>query len=231
MGEKRSKSVRGDQLTIALHRHGGARAGAGRPRSKTSGMPHVARPTLSGREPLLVTLKLVEGLASLRSARMFRRVLANLVRAKERLGTRIVHFSVQSDHVHLLVEAASKSALSRAMKGLAVRLARAVNHVLGRTGAVLRDRYHARVLETPRQTRNAIAYVLCNAHKHGHAPNVRGWVDECSSAGWFDGWVTSRPERMPAPLATAPPRTWLLRVGWRRGGFLHPDHRPGAMPT
>ena len=139
---------------------------------------------------------------------------------------------MQSDHVHLLVEAASKSALSRAMKGLAVRLARAVNRVLGRAGAVLRDRYHARVLATPRQTRNAIAYVLCNARKHGHAPNLRGWLDRCSSASWFDGWVTSLAAvRASPPAATAAPRTWLLRIGWRRGGLLHPDHRPGGLPS
>ena len=192
----------------------------------------MARPTLSGREPLLVTLKLAPHLASLRGARMFRRVLATLVEAKERLGTRIVQFSVQRDHVHLLVESASKSDLSRAMKGLAVRLARAVNRELGRTGAVLGDRYHARVLATPRQARNAIAYVLCNARKHGHAPNVRGWVDPCSSAGWFDGWIVSLAEgRVSTLVATARPRTWLLRIGWRRGGLLHPDHRPGVMPS
>lgn len=185
---------------------------------------------LTGREPLLVTLKLVEGLATLRSARVFRRVLAGLVKAKERLGTRIVHFSVQSDHVHLVVETESKTTLTRAMKGLAVRLARAVNRALGRTGTVLCDRYHARVLTTPRQTRNAIAYVLCNARKHGHAPNVRGWLDRCSSASTFDGWSTSRVGELGAPTITSSPRTWLLRIGWRRGGLLHPDHRPGAMP-
>lgn len=193
-------------------------------------MPHAARPRLSGREPVLVTLKMVEGLSSLRSTGLFRRVLASLLQAKERFDTRVVHFSVQSDHVHLLVETASKSALSRAMKGLAVRLARAVNRELGRTGAVLRDRYHARVLGTPRQTRNAIAYVLCNARKHGHAPPRRGWIDRCSSAGSFDGWSVATATNT-APLATSVPRTWLLRIGWRRGGPLDPDHRPGVLPS
>ena len=109
MGKRRTKAGRDKQLTIALHRHGGARAGAGRPRSPTSGMSHGRRPSLSGREPLLVTLKLVEGLSSLRANRLFRRVLAALVKAKERFDTRIVHFSVQSDHVHLLVETASRA--------------------------------------------------------------------------------------------------------------------------
>jgi REP element-mobilizing transposase RayT len=194
-------------------------------------MPHGRRPNLSGREPLLVTLKLVEGLASLRANRLFRRVLASLVKAKERFDTRIVHFSVQSDHVHLLVETTTKCALSRAMKGLAVRLARAVNRELGRSGAVLRDRYHARLLATPRQTRNAIAYVLCNARKHGHAPNVSGWIDRCSSAGSFDGWSTATTSQRIAAMTSAP-RTWLLRIGWRRGGgLLHPDHRPGSLPS
>ena len=96
-------------------------------------MPHTTRPKLSGREPVLVTLKLLDGLPSIRNNRLFRRVLAGLVKAKDRFETRVVHFSVQSDHVHLLVETTSKSALGRAMKGLAIRLARAVNRELGRT--------------------------------------------------------------------------------------------------
>ena len=192
-------------------------------------MPHEMRPELSGREPLLLTLKVIEGLTSLRVRRVLRSVLGGLMAAKERFGVRLVQFSVQSDHVHLVAEARSKEALSRAMKGLAVRLARAINRVLGRKGAVFAERYHQRVLTTPRQVRNALAYVLCNGRKHGHAPGRSSWLDPCSSAASFDGWS----QKVPGTAATtlAEPRTWLLRIGWRRhGGPINPDHRPGTMP-
>lgn len=92
------------------------------------------------------------------------------------------------------------------------------------------DRFHSRVLATPRQVRHAIAYVLCNGRKHGLAPHRR-WLDPCSSASAFDGWSG-------APAATAstihpvvPPRTWLLRIGWRRGGGpIWIDHDPDPSP-
>jgi hypothetical protein len=113
------------------------------------------------------------------------------------------------------------------MQGLAVRLARALNRSLGRRGTVFADRYHHRVLTTPRQVRNALGYVLCNARKHRVAPHRSGWLDPLSTAAWFDGWThgTANDERM-----TPPPRTWLLRVGWRRAGLIDPDHTPGSMP-
>ena len=112
------------------------------------------------------------------------------------------------------------------MQGLAVRLARQLNRSLERRGTVFADRYHHRALATPRQVRNALAYVLCNARKHRVAPHHTGWLDPLSTAPCFDGWThgATHDERM-----TPPPRTWLLRVGWRRGGLIDPDHVPSAM--
>ena len=125
----------------------------------------------------------------------------------------------------MIVEAHDASALSRAMQGLSVRLARHVNRLLGRRGKVFADRFHHRTLTKPRQVRNALAYVLCNARKHRVAPHRSGWLDPLSSAAGFDGWTYGTAEQrvMPAPC------TWLLRVGWRRGGLIDPDHTPGSM--
>lgn len=213
------------QLSLELRTHGGARRGAGRkPKGSKAGVAHVARGALGGAIPILVTMKVLAGIANLRSRRRFERVLASLQKACGRFETRIVEFSVQDDHVHLVVESRDARALSRAMKGLAVRLARVLNRSLGRRGKVFADRFHHRCLTTPRQVRNALQYVLCNAKKHRVAPSVRGWLDPMSSAPSFDGWIG---EARTGPRATASPRTWLLRIGWRRGGLLHPDHTPG----
>jgi putative transposase len=129
---------------------------------------------------------------------------------------------VQADHLHLLVEAVGTTALARGLQGLAIRVAKAVNHILGRHGAVWGDRYHARALATPREVRNALVYVLQNWRKH--IPGARG-VDARSSAGWFDGWRTAvtRPVG-PPPVSVA--RTWLARIGWRRYGPIDVGETP-----
>ncbi|MFO0682170.1 MAG: transposase [Sandaracinus sp.] len=114
------------QTSFHFPRHGGARPGAGRkPRGARAGVKHACRGALGGPAPVLVTMKLLAGLANLRSRRRFRAVLASLHRASERLGSRIVEYSVQSDHIHLVVETRDAQSLARAMQGLAVRLARA----------------------------------------------------------------------------------------------------------
>jgi REP element-mobilizing transposase RayT len=221
---------------LALVRHGGKRRGAGRkPADAIAGVTHAARPTLSGREPVLVTLKARREVWNLRAQRAMRALIPALFAARESL-VRLVHFSVQHDHVHLVVEAADKRALSRGVQGLAVRLARALNRLMKRAGKVWKERFHSRVLRTPRQARYCLAYVLGNARKHGVPLPARG-LDPCSSAAAFDGWagcvVVSVHELAHAAMAVAvPPRTWLLRVGWRRAGeLLDPDHRPGTAPS
>lgn len=222
------------QKEIVFNAHGGKRRGGGRPpRGERALVSHASRPTLTGREPVLVTLKMLKHVWDLRTRRAFGRLMPTFLAARERHGMRLAHYSVQNDHVHLIVEAKDEKALSRGVQGLCVRIARALNRMMGRTGKVFADRYHARVLRTPRQLRSALAYVLCNARKHARAPRVRGWLDPYSSAPCFDGWKGLAPD----PLARAAaivvrPRTWLLSTGWRRaGGDVDPDHCPGAMPA
>jgi REP element-mobilizing transposase RayT len=165
--------------------------------------------------------------------RLVREVEASFRRACERGRFRLVHYSIQSNHLHLIVEAASTSDLGRGMKSLGARLARAVNRSFGRHGPVLADRYHLHVLRTPREVRNAIAYVLLNARRHAaklgrrlsRAPNI----DPASSGRWFDGW-RFRPSLAVAfdRPAVAPARAWLLRIGWRRSGLIDPREVPGG---
>ena len=143
----------------------------------------------------------------------------------------MVHYSIQANHVHLIVEAAGKQALASGMKSIGARLARAVNRVFSRSGPVVDGRYHVRVLRTPREVRNALAYVLLNVRKHWRqrrrsAPPVR--IDEASSGRWFRGW--KRTPRAPNPSRTrevAQARTWLLTKGWRSQGLIDLGEVPG----
>ncbi len=137
----------------------------------------------------------------------------------------MVHFSVQGDHVHLIVEAHDKVALSSGLRGLSIRAARALNRAAGRSGRIWADRYHARDLATPREVRHALCYVLHNGRKHGR--QIRS-ADPCSSARWFDGWRDHAPifDFATDPPPVVRPRTWLLTTGWRRRGLLRLDEMP-----
>jgi REP element-mobilizing transposase RayT len=182
-------------------------------------------------------------LAPLRSQHVFPTVRLAILRAgrREPARFRVVHFSVQGDHVHLLVEARDKRALSSGMRSLVIRIARYVNDLLSRRGALFAERWHGRALTTPREVRNALVYVLANFRKHARrAP--RAGIDPYSSGIWFDGWRGySRAPGVAPPLAARTPLadderacpvslpgTWLARVGWRRRGLISLDEGPSG---
>jgi REP element-mobilizing transposase RayT len=175
--------------------------------------------------PVHVTVRVRRGVPSLRWDAALRVIQRAFVRGADRFGFRLIHFSIQSNHLHLIVEVEGKRSLARGMQGLLVRVARALNRLMRRTGSVFADRHHARALKSPREVRNALVYVLRNLFHHGR----RGaGVDECSSGAWFDGW--SRPFAiLVPPLLPTSARTWLLRVGWKRHGLIAFGESP-ALP-
>jgi putative transposase len=155
-----------EQLELDRVRHGGRRPGAGRKPGPNPRIRHRSRERFGGLLPAHVTLKVRSDVPSLRTVRLVREVERSFARACERGAFRLVHYSLQGNHAHLIVEARNREALGRGMKAIGSRLARAVNRVFDRAGPVLADRYHVRMLRTPREVRNAIAYVLLNARKH-----------------------------------------------------------------
>ncbi len=222
-----SRKERVRQVEFGFTNWGGKRKGAGRkPKGEKAGVSHAKRPALAARFPAHVTVKLVQGLPSMRQKAGFLVVKRAFARATERFGFRLVHYSVQTNHMHLLVEAQDERALSRGMQGLGVRIARSLNTLWKRAGRVLADRYHARILRTPREVRNALRYVLANAHKHGL--RLASGLDPFSSAEDFGGWKG-------IPQSSAVSRTsvfgragtWLLWIGWRRHGLLCRNECPG----
>jgi REP element-mobilizing transposase RayT len=205
-------------------------------------MRHTSREAFSSTTPAHVTVKLMADLLSLRNKKVVRALEGTFAAGCDRSEFRLVHYSLLGNHAHLIVEARDQHALGRGMMAIGSRLALAVNRVMGRTkGRVVADRYHARLLRTPREVRNALRYVLLNARKHAVATAktarkvLEVVLDPASSARWFDGW---KPVHGTVPSALAhtsahedPPvaraRTWLLRVGWRRHGLLDPAEVPG----
>jgi REP element-mobilizing transposase RayT len=210
---------------LPFPQRGGRRLGAGRKRlADRPRVSHRARERHGARHPLLVTVRLQRALPSLRRKREFTLIRTRIDAANGRFGMRVVHYSVQSNHVHLIVEAPDQLALARGMKGVLVRIARALNDAWDRRGSVFDDHYHARALKTPREVRNALVYVLQNARKHG--AHFSG-PDPFSSGPAFDGWkepIAAAVAVRAQPLVRA--RTWLLSIGWRRRGRIGVDERP-----
>jgi len=199
---------------------GGKRRGAGRkPKGEHAGVSHAKRPKLCARHPVLVTLRLRDGLPNLRYDDTHALVKSACESSSEHESFRVVEYSVQTNHLHLIVEANGELALSRGMNGLVSRIARAFNKLWKRSGRVFADRYHARTLETPREVRNALVYVLHNARKHGSWSARR--ADPYSSGTSFEGWKHASDEvAVSSPRSLPRARTWLLAVGWRRHGLI-----------
>ena len=161
------------------------------------------------------SLRVKDPVWNLRSERSYRIIHAALRGAQRRPGFRVVHFSVQGNHLHLIVEADGSRAFALGVRGLSIRLALRLNRMMGRSGPVFADRYHAHVLRTPAEVRNAIRYVLGNFESHavrrGERASTKGWVDPFSSA------AVRAPREAQGQLfvepATVEATTWLLRRG------------------
>jgi len=193
------------QLAFKLPTWGGERKGAGRkPNGDKAGVTHLARPAFHAREPLHVTMRLFFAVGFLRGFSRVRAIEEVLRAVQGRFGMRVVHYSIQGNHLHFVIETDEPSRLARAIQGLAVRLARALNRLARRTGKVFADRYHLHVLKTLRQVKNAVRYVLENFRHHLREDVAPEGADPCSSAAWT---ATRRGERPPI----LPARTWLLR--------------------
>ena len=179
--------------------------------------------------PVHVTLRVCRDVPNLRAKARMVWVREALKGGAERPGFRLVQYSVMSNHLHLIVEASDATCLSRGVKGLQVRLARRLNRELGRRGRFFDGRYHARALKTPREVRHGLAYVLLNARRHAAQHGRRyaaRWIDPCSSGLGFDGW--KHRDATSGGLCRSP-RTWLMRVGWRRHRLLRMNEVPGAQ--
>jgi len=208
------------------------RDGAGRPATAHAGVPHRSRPRITRHQPVHLTLRLVRRVRHLRTRAAAVALRAAFDGGRDRFGFRLVHFSVQLGHLHVIAEADDAVALGRGTKGLCVRIARRLNRLCARRGRVFADRYHATILHGPEQVRRALVYVLQNARHHpetGAPPAGTPWADPFSSARHFDGWAAPPPLPAPAPGADPPvvrARAWLLTTGWRRLPPIDPREGP-----
>ena len=216
-------------------RRGGARAGAGRkknPRNHDS--PHATRPSLSRKHPVHVVLRVMKCLPRLRQRDTYRAIRRTLTRYLGRDDFRVVHVSIQHNHLHLLVEAENRRVLSRVMQGFAINMARAINQSFKSWGKVFAHRYHATQIQTPFHARHALAYVLNNWRRHredrASVRTLDARLDPCASGMSFTGWAGGQGFECPEgyiPLLVSPARTSLLASEWRKHGLIDLFETPG----
>jgi hypothetical protein len=188
---------------LELPTWGGRRKGAGRKaRGPLRRVSHKKRPAHLARFPLHSVLRTLPDVPRLRQRRVFAAIRGALDAGGLRANFRVVHYSVQGNHIHLVAEAADARALSRGMQGLTIRVARAINRAAARRGRVFADHYFARELRSPAEARRAVRYVLDNFVLHAR--------------------LDPRTDTFAATLAL--PRTWLLTTGWLRS-------RAGPLPV
>ena len=212
---------------------GGRRKGAGRPKLPESRVQHRPRPGVRANTPVHVTLRLVSAVGMLRRFKVVATLRQAFLRCCEKQGFRIVHFSIQRHHIHLVCETDGAVPLARGIQGFSISAAHRLNRRIGRRGRVFSDRYHAVPVRSPRQARNVLCYVLQNARRHRERLDVRfGGINPFSSAWYFEGWadeswrkgVVASPHGPPVVAATS----WLLTAGWRRHGLIAPTEVPPA---
>jgi REP element-mobilizing transposase RayT len=232
------KRHRQEQLRFGDPR-GGKRRGAGRPpKGPRSSERHKKREAFRSNKPVHTVSRVSEAVGELRTGTCYRALRKAMVTTFKRDDFRIVHVSIQNTHVHLIVEAEHRTALAKGMQAFQISAAKHLNAAISkrrakrRRGAVFVDRYHAKIIGSPRQARNALAYVLNNWRKHREdkRPVAKTWIlDPFSSAVSFDGWRDFKLKALREdyePLPVWSPRCWLLKEGWRKHGLISTTEIP-----
>jgi len=145
---------------------------AGRPAKNDRAIRHIERPKFHRMRSLHLTIKIRENKADIQNKRILIRLAHSIQRARLQ-GLKVLHFALEYNHVHLLVEAGSHEILHKAMQALGISFAKGINKIKSRKGAVYKHRYHFRQISTPRDLKNVIHYILQNHRKHRSLASYR----------------------------------------------------------
>ncbi|WP_408095458.1 hypothetical protein ACJVC5_10480 [Peredibacter sp. HCB2-198] len=147
-------------LNLYLGNWGGRRPGSGRKRIHSKGVAHRTRGKVTHRTPVHINFKYRTFIKNKFCLKLLKRAIMNA----RKQGLRVNQFSLQSNHVHLIIEAENNEILTRGMRSLTITFAKGLNK-----GKVQIERYHLHVLKTIKEAKHAVQYVLFNQQKHGAA--------------------------------------------------------------
>lgn len=138
---------------------------AGRPPIHHPAIRHTKRPKFFQTRSLHLTIKVRENKADIQNKKILLR-LNRAIQLARKQGLKIIHFALEFNHVHLLVEAGNHQILHRGMQALGISLAKGINKMKQKKGAVYKHRYHFRQITCARELKNVIHYILSNCKKH-----------------------------------------------------------------
>lgn len=140
--------------------------GAGRKAKVDKGIRHTKREEFFRPSSLHLTIKVRKTSAEIKSKAVLKVLHRAILRARSK-GLRMIHYTLEYDHVHLLVEASSNQQLHSGMQAFGICFAKGINKVKGRKGNVYKHRYHLHLLRSAREVKNVLHYILKNGIKHG----------------------------------------------------------------
>lgn len=144
------------------------RKGAGRPAKVDIGIRHIRRERLGKPSALHLTIKVRENKADIQNKKILKALHHAIKRARlQRL--KVIHYTLEYNHAHLVVEAADNRILHKGMQAFGISLAKAINKMKQAKGTVYKHRYHFRKLRSRREVKNALQYVWGNGIKHKRA--------------------------------------------------------------
>lgn len=211
---------------LSFKKWGGRRAGAGRP-NRTKSVNHMKREAIDVRRPLHLTLRLKEQMPNLRQKRLLKEFQRGIQLAAKQ-GLYVIQYSLQTNHLHLIVEAKDNEKLARGAQSLASRFAKIIRRLKGGRGSVFVGRYHLRVIRSALQMKRTLCYVLLNSAKH---QNLIEHLDFYSSGYTFKHWskllgrnftgvIRREVDEVRAKLKLVSDvfeaRSWLASKGWMR---------------
>lgn len=142
---------------------------AGRHAIHDIGIRHIKRPEIKKLMPLHLTIKLIR--ADIQN-KIILKALRNAIFRARLHGLRIIHYSLEHDHIHLYAESADNLILAKSMKAFGVSLVKKINRHFKSKGTCYKTRYHLRVLRSASEVKNVINYILKNGIKHKRTKSV-----------------------------------------------------------
>jgi REP element-mobilizing transposase RayT len=152
-----SRMTKQTQLNLYKGTRGGRRPGSGRKRIHSRGVSHRTREVVTKRTPQHINFKFNCRIKNKECLKLLKRSIQNA----KKTGLKIIHFSLQSNHVHLITEAEDNKTLTQGMRALTITFAKGL-----KKGKIQIERYHLHVLKSIKEAKFAIQYVLFNQQKH-----------------------------------------------------------------
>lgn len=144
---------------------------AGRPAKVDVGIRHIRRERFSKPTVLHLTIKVRDNKADIQNKRILK-ALHHAIKRGRLQQLKVIHYTLEYNHAHLVVEAADNRILHKGMQSLGISLAKAINKLKQLKGAVYKHRYHFRKLTSRRELKNAIHYVFRNGVKHRRSTSL-----------------------------------------------------------